>query len=219
MINTLTIKKQKKSEFSGWDMKYPKLREIKGALKSLFTKPYTTRFPKEPHIPFSTFRGRPYFYEEKCMGCTACVNVCPTAALSFADTKENQGAKRALTVRWDICIECGQCQLNCPTEEGIKLSNEFDISTTEKRKDLFQAINKEMLCCECCNEPIACKDHIIWAIKKLGPLYASNTSLLSFQQNIFAIGENIKKDTEEMLRPDRFRTLCPKCRREVVFSS
>ncbi|MDP2923815.1 MAG: 4Fe-4S dicluster domain-containing protein [Candidatus Omnitrophota bacterium] len=200
-------------------MKYPKLREIKGALKSLFSKPYTSNFPKHPHIPFSTFRGKPYYYEDKCIGCIACVNVCPAGALSFKDIIQNNELKRVLEIRWDICIECGQCQLNCPTEEGIKLSNEFDISTTENRKDLCQAITKGMVVCECCNEPIACKDHIIWTIKKLGPLYTSNTTLLSFQQNIFDVGENIKKDTKEILRSDRFRILCPKCRREVVFSS
>lgn len=200
-------------------MKYPKLREIKGALHSLFTKPYTTKFPKIAHTPFSTFRGRPYYHEESCIGCTACVNVCPTGALSFEDSRKDDSAVRILTVRWDICVGCGHCQLNCPTEKGIVLSNEFDVSTTESRLALNQAIDKVMLTCECCNEPIACKDHLTWTIKKIGPLYTSNTTLISFAQNIIFVKDSIAKDAKETRRADRFRLLCPKCRRETVFAS
>jgi formate hydrogenlyase subunit 6/NADH:ubiquinone oxidoreductase subunit I len=200
-------------------MKYPKLREIKGALKSLFTKPYTTKFPFKPHIPFPSFRGKPYYNEEKCMGCTACVNVCPTAALSFQDLIEKEKGKRILKINWDVCIECGQCQLNCPTETGIELSTEYDISTTEDRKDLYQTIEKELILCENCKEPVACKDHLLWTIKKLGPLYTANTTLITFQQKILLISDSIPKDKEEFLRSDRFRVFCPRCRREAVFVS
>jgi formate hydrogenlyase subunit 6/NADH:ubiquinone oxidoreductase subunit I len=200
-------------------MRYPKFREIKGALHSLFTKPYTSAFPKTAHIPFSSFRGRPYYYEEKCIGCTACVNVCPAKALAFTDAVDKDVMRRILTVRWDTCISCGHCQLNCPTEEGIKLSNEFDISATESRKDLFQTITKEMVCCEYCNEPIACRDHLSWTAKKIGPLYTSNTTLLYFQQSLIFAGSDIKKGNKEILRSDRFCILCPKCRREAVFIS
>jgi formate hydrogenlyase subunit 6/NADH:ubiquinone oxidoreductase subunit I len=200
-------------------MKYPKLREIKGALKSLFSKPYTTKFPKEPHIPFSAFRGRPYYYEDKCIGCTACINVCPTGALSFKDILDSATPKRILKVNWDICIECGQCQLNCPTEKGIQLSCEFDISTTEKREELCQAIEKELILCECCKEIIACRDHMVWTIKKIGPLYPSNTTLIAFQQEALNICDSISRTTQKLLRSDRFRILCPRCRREAVFTS
>ncbi|MCM8786590.1 MAG: 4Fe-4S dicluster domain-containing protein [Candidatus Omnitrophica bacterium] len=200
-------------------MRYPKLREIKGALKSLFSKPYTTKFPKEPHQPFYNFRGRPYYYQDKCIGCTACVEVCPARALSFKDIVENGVAKRILKINWDTCIECGQCQLNCPTKEGIKLSNEFDISTTESRENLCQIIEKELVLCEFCKCIVACKDHIIWTIKKLGPLYHSNTSLIGFAQNILGIGNFIHKKTKENLRSDRFLFLCPRCRRQSVFIS
>jgi formate hydrogenlyase subunit 6/NADH:ubiquinone oxidoreductase subunit I len=200
-------------------MRYPKLREIKGALKSLFTKPYTTKFPFKPHTPFSFFRGKPYYDEEKCIGCTACVNVCPAKALSFKDLLKDNESKRVLRINWDICIECGQCQLSCPTEEGIKLSVEFDISTTEDRNQLYQDIEKELVLCEHCNNPIACKDHLLWAIKKLGPLCTSNTTLITFQQKILIISDDIPKNKEIFLRCDRFRILCPRCRREVVFTS
>jgi len=200
-------------------MKYPKVREVKGALHSLFTKPYTTSFPVEPHIPFDSFRGKPKYTEEKCIGCTACVNVCPASALTSEDVRKSDGATRILRINWDYCIQCGQCQANCPTAEGIMLSQEFDIATTEKREELYQLIEKEMALCEHCQEPIAPKDQLAWTIQKLGPLYTSNTTLVTFQQEALAISSSFPFEREEFLRCDRFRLLCPLCRREAVFSS
>jgi formate hydrogenlyase subunit 6/NADH:ubiquinone oxidoreductase subunit I len=40
-------------------MKYPKIREIKEAVVSLVTAAYTSKFPKEAHIPYDNFRGKP----------------------------------------------------------------------------------------------------------------------------------------------------------------
>ncbi|HEC69970.1 MAG TPA: 4Fe-4S dicluster domain-containing protein [Candidatus Omnitrophica bacterium] len=200
-------------------MRLPKIREIITAVKALITKPYTTKFPFRPHIPFKSFRGKPYFDKDKCVGCSACVNVCPTGALSFKDIKTDSGFKRVLKIRWDICIECGQCQLNCLTSEGIVLSNEYDLSATEERKSLFQEIEKALVCCEVCGKPVACIDHYRWVINKLGPLYVSNTSLISFKQKEIFIAETLPKSTPEILRSDRFRILCPVCRREAVFTS
>ena len=200
-------------------MKYPKLREIKYALYALVTKPFTTGFPFKPYTPCVEFRGKPYLYEEDCVGCTACVSVCPAGALSFKDVKCDGGYKRVLKINWNICIGCGQCQLNCLTEKGIILSNEYDMSTTENKNELFQMIEKEMVACECCDEPIACRDHLQWTVNKLGPLYTSNTSLITFKQRQMCIASPVPKSQESLSRSDRFRLLCPQCRRESVFSS
>lgn len=37
-------------------MRYPKLRELKEALKALIKGPYTSKFPFKPHVPFERFR-------------------------------------------------------------------------------------------------------------------------------------------------------------------
>ncbi len=40
-------------------MKLPKLRELGIAIRALLTGPYTTKFPKVPHVPAKRFRGKP----------------------------------------------------------------------------------------------------------------------------------------------------------------
>ncbi|MCK5558003.1 MAG: 4Fe-4S binding protein, partial [Candidatus Hydrogenedentes bacterium] len=84
-------------------MRKPKLRELGEALKLLFIEgPYTSKFPKEPSIPPETFRGKPQYDEEKCIGCGACAQVCPSRAIEVIDNLETR--KRKLVLRYDICI-------------------------------------------------------------------------------------------------------------------
>jgi hydrogenase-4 component H len=203
-------------------MRYPKLRELKEAIRALFKGPYTVRFPYVPHKPYERFRGKPEYHQDDCIGCTACVNVCPSGALSFRDVVENGRAKRVLTYRMDLCIFCGQCQANCPTEKGIMLSHEFDLATTGKREELKQEIEKELLLCECCSEVIAPYEQILWVAAKLGPLTFSNASLMLFYLQNFDLSPKEKPSLEkaqELRRADRVKILCPRCRREAAVKS
>ncbi len=203
-------------------MRYPKLRELKEAIKALIRGPYTSRFPRQPHRPYEKFRGRPYFYEEECTGCGACAQVCPTGAISLEDIVDEKGARRVLTIRWDICIFCGNCQANCLTAKGIVLSREFDFSTVGKREDLRQKIEKRFVLCECCGAPIVPADQYKWVSLRLGPLCFANASLLLSYLRLQGLAE---PDTGErpkeagLLRSDRIRLLCPACRRQAVITS
>lgn len=201
-------------------MRYPKLREIKEALRSFFSAPYTSKFPHLPHKPFERFRGRPKYYEDDCIGCGACFQVCPAKAIDMQD----EGAKRKLSVRWDLCIFCGNCQANCPTGKGIMLSNEFDLATTGKREELKQEIAKDLLLCQCCGEVIAPRDQILWVANKIGPLVFSNASLMVFYLYSLSLalsGTNQDKPSlqDGPARQDRINILCPRCRREAVIKS
>lgn len=203
-------------------MKYPKLREIKEAIKALIKGPYTSRFPYETHKPYERFRGRPYFHEEDCVGCTACAQVCPTGAIEYKDEVANGKGKRKLTVHWDICIFCGQCEANCITAKGIILSREFDFATTEKREDLKQEIEKELVLCEACLEAVVPYDQYLWVAEKLGPLTFSNPSLiLPYLRalNLALKQESIQQKDAEFMRSDRIKVICPRCRREAVLKS
>ncbi len=199
-------------------MKYPKLRELKEAVRALIKGPYTSKFPFEPHVPAEGFRGLPEFHEDDCVGCGACANVCPARAIEVRD----EDSERVLVYRWDLCIYCGQCEANCLTGEGIILSSKFDIASTEGRDDLRQEIRKDLVLCECCGEVIAPYDQFTWLAKKLGPLLYSNTSLLTVSSRDAGMASEERSTTEDstdVYRAQRVEVLCPVCRREAVFKS
>lgn len=203
-------------------MKKPKLRELKEAIRSLIKGPYTSKFPYQPHEPVDSFRGKPEFHKEDCIGCTACAQVCPARAIEFKDEIKNGKARRILIFHWDLCIFCGQCQANCPTEKGIILSKEFDLATTGKREDLKQEIDKELVLCDCCGEVVAPYDQILWVARRLGPLCFSNASLMLLYMkdlNLALKEKTCPKEEQEFMRADRIKVLCPRCRREAVIKS
>jgi NAD-dependent dihydropyrimidine dehydrogenase PreA subunit len=45
--------------------------------------------------------------EDKCTGCTMCLNVCPHEVFKM-------NGKHVLILNRDACMECGACSLNCP---------------------------------------------------------------------------------------------------------
>lgn len=203
-------------------MKYPKLREITEAVVALFKGPYTSRFPHLAHKPAERFRGRPYFHEEECIACTACVQVCPTGAIEFKDETVEGKSIRNLIIKWDVCICCGQCQLHCPTQKGIILSGEFAYATCGSRQLLNQKIQKELINCDSCGKPIASYDQYLWVAQRLRALCFANASLILFylRDLSLALKETFNQgEKNEFYRSDRFGMLCPRCRRKVVSKS
>ena len=144
-------------------MKLPCLlqfRILKEAVKAAITGPYTSKFPFKPHIPEEGFRGTPEFHDEDCVGCSACAQVCPPGAITFEDVVENGKATRKFILRYDMCIFCGQCEANCITKKGIILGKNFDLAAFS-RTDIVDTLEKDLVLCEDCGNPVGTKEHII----------------------------------------------------------
>jgi len=200
-------------------MKLPKIREAIEAVKALIKGPYTSKFPKVPHKPHPNFRGQPKFDDKKCVGCTACEEVCPVGAIAHKDIV-GDNARRIMIHYTDTCIFCGQCEAACIADnEGIKLSTDWELSFFDRKKS-EESIEKELELCEICGSPIACKDHLKWISEKLGELtYSSPTLYLSRLKDLGIIDKNIISAIKDKGRSDRVRILCARCRRETTLTT
>ncbi len=194
-------------------MKKPKLRELREAIKALIKGPYTSKFPaEEPYIP-ETFRGFPKFDSSKCVGCGACSEVCPPMAITLKDDPERK--IRVIKVRYDSCIMCGQCERACITGGGIKLSRQYDASTYDRRQ-VGDQVEKELVLCEMCGEPITTKDHLLWVGRKLGEKAYVNPALFMLLSGEEPEEKGQRRDIESLPYRSYFmKILCPSCRRKA----
>ena len=203
-------------------MKLPcllQLRILKVALTSLFSRAYTSPFPKGAYKPIEQYRGRPRYNEEECIGCGACAEVCPNKAIDVIDTTEGDPPKRTLVHHLDNCIQCGQCEKYCTTEKGIKLTTEWDyVGFT--REEFEERQEKELLLCEVCGEVIAPVDQLKWLARRLGPLaFCNPTLMLVSHKELAVVDKGFEIDTEYPQRARRLNIQCPHCRRKTAFSA
>ena len=197
-------------------MRLPKLRELKEAVIAVFSPRFTTRFPYEPYEVTEKYRGKPEFDLDSCIGCGACVNVCPTEALTMVDDEQADTPVRKITLRCDTCIFCGNCSENCTTTDGINLSNKWDLASLS-RDDFIETFDYELQFCDKCGAKIGTKKHLIWLYEKLGPLAYTNPSLLIAKQNELAtkvpeLEEPAQEADKAVDTSDFMRILCPKCK-------
>ncbi len=198
-------------------MKYPKIRELKEAVVSLFSPAFTTKFPAEAHVPFENFRGKPEVDEANCVGCETCANVCPSNAITIQDDRES--GLRIITRDFGKCIFCGMCQQHCITGKGVILSDKiFDLAVFERDK-IVEKQERELVVCKNCEAIITTKDHINYLHNKLGAKAFSsilNLNLLHEKLQLYPKEDSEIEIRDGLKRKDMFNILCPDCTRSVL---
>ena len=198
-------------------MRKPKLRELGEAIKAVIRGPATIKFPAEPYEAPDTFRGKPQYSEDDCVGCGACAEVCPSQCIALTDDVEAAPPLRRLTIHTDACIFCGQCELNCTTEKGVKLTTEYNLACFD-RATCRESVEKELVLCEVCGAVIGCRDHLLWVAERLGAKRYANPTLILLADGDLGLvgGESHRDPTRPIDRSDTMRVLCNACRRTTV---
>ncbi len=195
-------------------MKLPKLRELKEALKAVFSPRYTTKFPDVKHKAAPGFRGTPVPDEDWCIGCEACMEVCPAEAIEINDSTKEE--TRKILRLYDRCIYCGQCEEKCPRPQpGVKLTREYDMAGYSR--DEMNVIQEfKLIVCSKCGESVATEDQLIATARRMGPALASaNPDLILTRQNKRGFPQPPVKKREVFYRSDILEFLCPACRHKV----
>jgi len=205
-------------------MRYPKIRELIEAVKALVTGPYTSKYPYEPHTPAKRFRGKPEYSNDGCIACAACVLVCPARAIEYKDTVAKLKATRKMVLHLDECHYCGQCSALCTTREdmppGIKHTAEFDLAGFDRKEMVSATDEKELALCETCGDVITAKAHLDWIARRLGSLAFSNPALFVSSLKDMGFADSVVQASRDyVLRSDRIKVLCAKCRRKATIES
>lgn len=128
--------------------------------KVLKTGVITENYPLTPIAVDKNFRGKPEHNPSQCVGCAACVNACPSNALSVETNLAGQ------TLDWQFnlgrCIFCGRCEEVCPTA-AIKLSQQYELAVW-KKEDFLQKSSFPLCHCRSCQRPFAVQKEIDYAI-------------------------------------------------------
>jgi hydrogenase-4 component H len=151
----------------------------------------------------------------------ACAEVCPARAIEAKDISTGASATRRMIVHLDECHYCGNCEANCTTREdtppGIRLTNEFDLAGFERSAMVSKTEEKELALCEACGGVITAKAHLDWLVKRLGPLAFSNPTLFISSLKEMGFSEEVTRIAgEDLIRADRIKVLCAKCRRRAT---
>lgn len=102
------------------------------------------------------FRGKVEVDEEACIGCGACAEVCPSAAIDI----EQKQDKQIIRFWHSKCIRCGSCKDICPPE-AITMSDDYRLVTDDRQK-LFLEFTKGLQKCAGCGKefvPIQVSTH------------------------------------------------------------
>jgi len=99
---------------------------IRKILANLFSKPFTTEYPKKKSKVSVNFRGVIHIDQKKCISCRLCEINCPTGAIVVDKQKGYSVVDRSK------CILCGLCADVCPVNI-IWFSNDYENAGDNKK--------------------------------------------------------------------------------------
>jgi len=134
------------------------------------------------------FRGKHEFDSEKCMGCTACAQVCSSDAI---DVLEDNG-KRMIKVNYGHCSFCGFCQDDCPTQ-AIKLTREYHL-LTDNRQTTNVTNEVNMFACNSCKSYFLPTSQIDWALGRIDEKVPAYKEFRSRLKNTMETCHDCRKD-------------------------
>ena len=105
------------------------------AIKNLFKRPVTVRYPAEKLDVFPVegisprYRGIHVNDLDKCIGCSSCERICPANAIimELPEGKEDVKKEYRPTMDYGRCCFCAFCVDVCPTT-SLKMSREYDFT-------------------------------------------------------------------------------------------
>ncbi|RLD14460.1 MAG: hypothetical protein DRI22_03210 [Caldiserica bacterium] len=194
-------------------MKLPKLRELKEAIRAIFSSPYTVAYPEKPPKIHHRFRGRPK-PQDGCVACGACSIWCPAEAIQFY-TDTSKGIRKVI-FHYSKCIMCGECARVCTTQEGVKMDTEFRLAGFDKESIKEEGKECRIVFCESCGEIIGTIEHIKWMLNKIGEKQPANFGLFSIKLKEIGVVEDTERRISFDKRDDIFTLLCPKCRHRII---
>lgn len=105
---------------------------VPSLLGTLFKKNSTVLYPAVPAKVPPRFRGMLKFDQDKCIGCSMCVRVCPAKAISITKVESEPEVKKfKATVRLDRCLFCGQCVESCP-KKALENTEVFELAALSR---------------------------------------------------------------------------------------
>ena len=129
--------------------------------KALEVGVVTRKYPFEhAEVPEGS-RGLPEFDSSKCIGCSACANVCTPDAIRVVDDL-NEGVRR---VEYFVgrCIFCGRCAEVCPVS-AIRITKEFELAYKDEVRFVIEL---KLVKCSNCGKPFTTTRHLNHVLGKV----------------------------------------------------